>query len=74
MFRLPNLTFLLIFWLAPPPMALAQQAPDVAAADEALMKGDCRGAVERYPQPPGHRARRTDLARLSEFAGRIEGC
>ena len=48
MFRLPNLTFLLILWLAPPPMAIAQQAPDVAVADEALMKGDCRGAVEGY--------------------------
>lgn len=39
---------LLALCLLPLRAALAQETADIVAADQALMKGDCRGAVEGY--------------------------
>ena len=48
MSRLPIFASLLVLCLIPIQAAVAQEPSDVVAADQALMKGDCRGAVEGY--------------------------
>ena len=48
MSRLSIFAPLMLLGLMPMPGAMAQQPSDMTAADQALMKGDCRGAVEGY--------------------------
>jgi tetratricopeptide (TPR) repeat protein len=48
MSRISVFTCLLALCLVSVRAALAQETADIVAADQALMKGDCRGAVEGY--------------------------
>ncbi len=48
MSRLSIFALLLVLGLMPIRAAMAQESSDIAAADQALMKGDCRGAVDGY--------------------------